>query len=390
MIHHEIDELLTSELRQVEETLDRHPPDHRGILNWDHNLQIAPVKAGSHQSPVFSDTTLFDPIENTVVPVRMLRATHAVGHHNYAIRLHQPYVEYHEIAHYLSIGIVLCFLVLFGVLLFVETLIFRRIFQPFYKIIQQLGHYRVDQGAAVAFPASEIDEFDLLSQSLTDMTQQAALQFSRQKQFTDHTSHEFQTPLSVLSTDLDLLQQSDRLSEEDTQRLHRSQKTIKRLSSLNQSLLLLTKIDNHQYGQLEPVDVGSLIGGVIDHFGDYADSKQMRFQRSDTQPHTLLMNRQLAYILFSNLVRNAIRHGRPSSTIFIQSNAHSYRIINEGAPLPFPQEQLFQRFVRNPALAQSTGLGLAIVKEIVDQYGLKIDYTYSPPTQQHIFTLTLP
>lgn len=388
VVNKEIDELLNNELKQVQQNLDRHPPDHRGILNWDHNLQIEPAKAGSRQPPVFSDTTLFDPIENAVVPVRMLQADYAVGHHSYSIRLHQPYMEYQEIAQYLSVGIVLCFLALFVSLLFIETLIFQRILHPFYEIIQQLGRYRVDQGATITFPASDVDEFSVLSQSLTEMTQQAALQFSRQKQFTDNTSHELQTPLSVLSTDLDLLQQSARLSEEDIQRIYRSQKTIKRLASINQSLLLLTKIDNQQYEQTELIDFRELMGVVIDTFRDYADSKQMRFKRADTRLRIRLINRQLAYILLSNLVRNALRHGRPGSTVLIESDAHTYRIINEGAPLPFDQARLFQRFVRNPAIPQSTGLGLAIAKEIADRCGLQLDYAYSVPTQQHIFTIT--
>lgn len=246
-IHNEIDELLISELKQVIENLDQHPPDARGLLNWDHNLQITYAASSSTESPVFTDTTLFDSIENKVVSVRMLRATHAVGRHNYAIRLHQPYLEFNEIAHILSIGIAICFIALVAVILLIGSLLFRRILHPFYVIIQQLKKYRIDQSEALMFPTSDIEEFTLLSHSLEKMIQQAAHKFTQQKQFTDNASHEIQTPLSILSFDLDLLQQSDRLSEADLQRIQRSQKTIKRLSSLNQALLLLAKIENHQF-----------------------------------------------------------------------------------------------------------------------------------------------
>jgi signal transduction histidine kinase len=388
VINKEIDELLSSELKQVQENLDRHPPGTGGLLNWDHNLQITPARVAGSQPPVFTDTTLLDPIENKVVSVRMLRAVYPVGKDYYVIRLHQPYLEFQEIAQYLSIGIVLCFIALFAILLFIGTLLFRRVLQPFYTIIERLSQYRIDQHAAITFPASDVDEFRLLGQSITEMTQQAAYRYSQQKQFTDTTSHELQTPLSILSTDLDLLQQSAGLTEADSQRIHRSQRTIKRLSSMNQSLLLLTKIDNQQFLQVEPVDLGNLIGVLLDTFSDYAASKHMTFERSDQQKPVVVINRQLAFILLSNLIRNAIRHGRPASSIGIASGAHYYAIRNQGEPLPFPSEKLFQRFVRNPALPQSTGLGLAIVKEIADQSGLRVDHTYSASAGEHTFTIT--
>ncbi|MBD2756124.1 sensor histidine kinase [Spirosoma validum] len=387
-IHNEVDELLISELKQVKENLDRHPPDARGLLNWDHNLQITYATKSRTQSPVFTDTTLVDSIENKVVPVRMLRATHAVGSHYYAIRLHQPYLEFNEIAHILSIGIVICFVALVALLLLIETLIFRRILQPFYVIIQQLKKYRIDQSESLTFPTSDVDEFTLLSQSLDEMTQRAAHQYSQQKQFTDNASHELQTPLSILSFDLDLLQQSDRLSEADLQRIQRSQKTIKRLSSMNQALLLLTKIDNHQFIRSEPISISELINKLIDNYGDYAANKGITLERLIKEGPTISMNRQLAFILFSNLIKNAIRHGRPNSSILVQISTNSFSITNEGEPLPFSKEELFHRFVRNQALPHSTGLGLAIVKEIANQYGMSVQYTYASLIRRHIFEVT--
>ncbi len=100
------------------------------------------------------------------------------------------------------------------------------------------------------------------------------------------------------------------------------------------------------------------------------------------------LNRQLADVLFSNLIKNAVRHGDPDSAIRVQVSADSFMISNEGEPLPFPQQHLFQRFIRNQALPQSTGLGLAIVKEIVEQYGMRVHYNYSPSMRRHTFQIT--
>lgn len=387
-INREIDELLINELEQVKENLDRHPPDARGILNWDHNLLIAYAAPSRAESPIFKDTTLFDSIENKAIAVRMLRATYAVRNQYYTIRLHQPYLEFNEIAHILSVGIVICFIGLVAFLLLLETLIFKRVLRPFYAIIRQLKKYRIDQSEDITFPVSDVEEFTLLSQSLDEMTQRAAHQYSQQKQFTDNASHELQTPLSILSFDLDLLQQSDRLSEADLQRIQRSQKTIKRLSSMNQALLLLAKIDNHQFIRSEPIHISELVNTLIDNYADYAANKGITLNQLNKKGPVISMNRQLAFVLFSNLIKNAIRHGRLNSSVLIEVSANSFIITNEGEPLPFPKEKLFHRFVRNQALPYSTGLGLAIVKEIANQYGMSIQYNYASLIRRHVFELS--
>jgi signal transduction histidine kinase len=383
-ISNEIDELLQSEFEQVKQKLRQHPPDATDLLNWDHNLQISISATARISSPILTDSIVADPIDNELVPVRMLLASYAVKGQYYVIRLHQPYLEFDEIAHILSVGIIVCFLALAAFLLLFEALIFQRIWRPFYTIIDQLKMFRIDQSEPVMFPVSDVDEFSLLSQSLEEMTRRAGYQYSQQKQFADNASHEMQTPLSILSFELDLLQQSSQLTEADLNRIQRSQQTIKRLSSMNQSLLLLTKIDNQQFVQNESINISELTNQLIENYTDYAAHKGMVLNRLIKSGPHLSMNRQLAFVLFSNLIKNAIRHGSPNTSILIQITIHSFIITNQGDPLPFPEEEIFQRFVRNQALPQSMGLGLALVKEIANQYGMTVEYTYASAIRRHI------
>ncbi|GAB4043209.1 sensor histidine kinase [Spirosoma jeollabukense] len=384
----EIDELLLSEFEQVKQNLRQHPPDATTLRNWDHNLQIAIATNTSTSSPILIDTTLVDPLDNEVVRVRKLLATYAVKQQYYVITLHQPYLEFDEIAHILSMGIIICFLALVAILLLFEAVILQRIWRPFYTIIGQLMKYRIDQSKPVTFPISDVDEFALLSRSLEEMTRRSGHQYHQQKQFADNASHEMQTPLSILSFELDLLQQSSQLTEADLNRIQRSQQTIKRLSSMNQSLLLLTKIDNQQFIQNESINISELTNQLIENYTDYAAHKGMVLNRLITDNPNRTMNRQLAFVLFSNLIKNAIRHGSSNTSILIQVTVHSFIITNQGDPLPFPEEDIFQRFVRNQALPQSTGLGLALVKEIANQYGMTVQYMYDAQIRRHIVEVT--
>ncbi|WP_375448343.1 sensor histidine kinase [uncultured Fibrella sp.] len=387
-ILHEIDELLLIELTQVKEQLNQHPPAATYFPGWDPNVRVSIATRPQHQpDAVFKDSSAFNALEKEQMPVRMLRSTYSVGSRTYTITLQQSYLEFDEIASALSVGVIVCFLLVVLLLILTDVLVSRRIWQPFYKIIRQLQQYRIDQPEETVFPDSDVSEFGLLSKSLDEMSRRTRHQYAQQKQFTDNASHEMQTPLSVLSFELDLLQQSKQLTETDLDRIQRSQQVIKRLSAMNQSLLLLAKIDNHQFARNESVNIGELIAHLVANYSDFMAHKGMSVTQSIDSSVCRPLNRQLADVLFSNLIKNAVRHGDPDSTIRIQVNAASFMISNEGEPLPFPQQYLFQRFIRNQALAQSTGLGLAIVKEIVEQYSMKVHYNYSPSMRRHTFQI---
>lgn len=382
---HEIDELLASELVQVKEQLRQHPPNAADLPGWDPNVRIIRTTSNRQTASIYIDTIAFSPVEKEQAPVRMLRATYFVGGQNYTISLQQSYLEFDEIASAVSVGVIVCFLIVVILLVLADVLVTRRIWQPFYGIIRQLQQFRVDSPDDAAFPASDVAEFKLLSQSLDEMSRRTRHQYAQQKQFTDNASHEMQTPLSVLSFELDLLQQSAGLDEADLDRIQRSQQEIKRLSAMNQSLLLLAKIDNHQFAHNDPVNIGELVNQLLDNYSDYVVHRGITFNRMIQAGPARNLNRQLADVLFSNLIKNAVRHGDAGNSIFVQVGANSFIITNEGDPLPFPEDQLFRRFVRNQSLPQSTGLGLALVKEIAGQYGMRVTYVYASSMRRHMF-----
>lgn len=382
---HEIDELLASELIQVQEQLRQRPPDTDELPSWGANIRITRIPLEPQTGIIYSDTVAFNLVEKEQSPVRMLRSTYSVGNQTYVITLQQSYLEFDEIAGTVSVGVIVCFLIVVTLLVLTDILVTRRIWRPFYGIVRQLQNYRVDGPDDPEFTGSDVHEFKLLSQSLDAMSRRTRRQYAQQKQFTDNASHEMQTPLSVLSFELDVLQQSAGLVEADLDRIQRSQQEIKRLSAINQSLLLLAKIDNQQFPVNESVNIGELVNQLVDNYSDYVAHRGITINRMIQGGPILPMNRQLADVLFSNLIKNAILHGDSNSSIFIQMGTKSFIITNQGDPLPFPEDQLFRRFVRNQALPQSTGLGLALVKEIAAQYGMMVKYNYASSMRRHMF-----
>src|SRR5206468_5332849 len=106
---------------------------------------------------------------------------------------------------------------------------------------------------------SDINEFAELNAAVSIMTNRVIKDYNEIKSFTENASHEIQTPLAIIKSKLELLSQSENLKEEQMNTVQSIYEAVNRLSKLNQSLILLTKIDNQQFRENEEVDPGLLI-----------------------------------------------------------------------------------------------------------------------------------
>ena len=385
-IRHEVDEILASQVQQTRQKLQTQSFE-RG-LDWDDNPHIERVI--SLQKPQFRDLVVTDSLDdNEQVPIRQLRTTIQVKGQLYLVTVWQPYVEFNELAREMSIGIIIGFLALMALSVAVGLGLSSRLWRPFYATIDQLRNVRLDSPASPAFPESRVREFSLLSRSLTELTQKLRRQFSLQKQFTENASHELQTPLAVASAELDFLMQSEHLTETDYTHLQRATDALGRLSQLNRSLLLLTQVENNQFATDELLDLSALLNQYADEYEPFFTHKNMAVDRAISTKVSLKMNRQLASVLLTNLLKNAARHGEPGTGVLIGLTPVALTVGNGGKPLPFADNQLFNRFVKDPARPDSTGLGLALVKQICDRYGLPLTYAYDAEKHEHSFRIGL-
>ncbi|GAB4011977.1 HAMP domain-containing sensor histidine kinase [Spirosoma migulaei] len=384
-IRHEVDEILTAEVKQARQRLQHQSFDQ--FSDWDDNPHIERTRTSI--CPEFTDIVLLDSLDhNEPIQMRQLRQTVSAKGQTYLITVRQPYYEFNELAREMSVGIILGLLILMALSVPVGLGLSRRLWSPFYATIDQLGSFRLDRAIDQPFPESRVQEFSLLSQSLSELTQKLRRQFSLQKQFTENASHELQTPLAVASAELDFLMQSERLNEVDHAHLQRATDALSRLSQLNRSLLLLAQVENDQFSADEPLDLSALVTQHIDEYEPFFEHKSMVVDRSIAPGVLLHVNRQLASVLVTNLLKNAARHGSAGGFIYIDLTTNELTICNTGDPLPFPESQLFNRFVKNPARPDSTGLGLALVKQIADRYGLQLQYKYHTAKNTHLFILT--
>jgi signal transduction histidine kinase len=194
------------------------------------------------------------------------------------------------------------------------------------------------------------------------------------KEFTENTSHELQTPLAIIKSQIELLIQADNLTEAQYKNLSKSISAINKLSKLNEALGLLAKIENSQFQATESLDLTSLIESKLSNCEHLLEIKSIEVKKKMDSSFKVEMNSLLADILIENLINNSIKHNVQNGKINIEVNTREIKIFNTGIPLSYPTSELFQRFTKSNS--QSLGLGLSIVKEICSQNNIKINYEY--------------
>jgi signal transduction histidine kinase len=273
------------------------------------------------------------------------------------------------------------FLVLSALIFIINRFVLGKLWRPFFNTLAALREFDLNTKRHLDLSPTSIEEFEDLNSSVTQMTDRASNDYQTLRAFTDNASHEMQTPLAIIRTKLDLLIQSSHENQVD--QLQAIYDATGRLTKLNQTLLLLTKIDNRQFRNPIHVNFRELIDLKIQQFDELMKLKNI------THTTRLLdvfvnMNKELADILMNNLLSNAIKHNSEGGHIECLLTSNELSVVNTGSELTFNKEAVFERFQKSNN-SDGVGLGLAVVKQICDVSGFKVAYFYN--NQRHIFKI---
>jgi signal transduction histidine kinase len=277
-------------------------------------------------------------------------------------------------------------LLLLGTLFLANRLLLRRLWKPFYETLSGMRQFNLSSRQALPVRDTAIDEFRNLDEAARQMTGQILKDYEMLKGFTDNASHEMQTPLAIINSRLDLLIQDHDLALTHHRPIQAMYDAIGRLRLLNQSLLLLTKIENHQFTRSDSIEMAPLIEEKLAQLEDPLRDRRLIVHK-DLDRLRLPINGYLADILLNNLLLNAIRHNQDGGDLSIRLRESSLRITNSGPALSFDPNTIFDRFVKG-AHSGGTGLGLAIVRQICDNYQFPIGYSYQD--KMHVIEIRFP
>jgi PAS domain S-box-containing protein len=217
--------------------------------------------------------------------------------------------------------------------------------------------------------------------------------------FVSRVSHEFRTPLTVISTSNELLQHyMDRISpERRDDHFNKIRNQARFMEEMLDDLLTLSKA---RAGLLEfnprTVDLAHFTRELMAEFEErYAHTHHFHLiaEGADT---TFPVDERLLRHMLNNLLVNAVKYSPDGGQVRVELRTmpDEARIVisDQGIGIPNEhRERLFETFYRAPNVGKipGTGLGLSIVRESVDAHGGTI-HVVSIPGQGTAFTIRLP
>ncbi|KAA5541205.1 sensor histidine kinase [Adhaeribacter rhizoryzae] len=329
-----------------------------------------------HRKDVYQDTLMYMLNEQDYEPIRMLTTVFRHQNRFYELRVITSMVEEDDLIEDLLFALLWLYLGLIASILVLNNILLKRIWQPFYKLLQRLQEFRLEEPSQLVAEPTEVTEFQLLNSTIEKLLQKNIETYTSQKVFIENAAHELQTPLAISLNKLELLAEGQNLQEDQLTQIGAVMQNLERLTRLNKSLLLLSKIENKQFGPVEEVNINEAVQKVVSDFADQATYRNLTIQVQETAICRQQLNPDLALILIINLVKNAIMHNVPGGSVNISIDKNSFVIQNSGKAEPLNDHKLFNRFYKNTDSPGSTGLGLAIAKAIADLYQFRITYEY--------------
>ena len=229
------------------------------------------------------------------------------------------------------------------------------------------------------------EDFIQLDRTLREMMRKIENLFRKEKEITVNISHELMTPVSVLRSKLENMLLHENIDPAIESGIEESLRTLHRLKTLVNSLLMIARIESRQYLREETVDLSALLNEVVDELSPIAEDAGVTIALDCDRSFTCRnANRSLLFSMFYNVVNNAVKNTPESGRIEIRGEESEGRIkvsvCDTGRGMSEEQiDKLFSRFsTRLDPSGDSTGIGLAITKSIADFHDIAVRVLSEP------------
>lgn len=334
----------------------------------------------------FRSIHVYDSVEQESAVIRELDFPVNAGGKSYKATVIKSQTETEDLISWILAATGLVLLLLLAILFAANRFFLKNLWMPLYRTVNFLQGFKVSNPNVFSKTHTNIDEFNALNEAVGSMTGKVVQDFHSLKAFADNASHEMQTPLAIIHSKMDLLIQDEQLHATHADQLQSMYDAVNKLTRLNQSLLLLAKIENDQFATKETVYVNEICHQKMVQLEDFVFSKKITTKQS-LMPLCISINRILAEILTLNLLNNAIRHNHEGGMISISTSSDSLVVANTGVVTALSEKILFDRFSK-AGRSDGSGLGLTIVKRICELNHIDVKYSYH--NQMHQIILLFP
>ncbi|MFM1987851.1 MAG: hypothetical protein RJA99_808 [Pseudomonadota bacterium] len=261
------------------------------------------------------------------------------------------------------------------------------------RLLAGLGRLqrRISDGAGGApFRDDRMDvEVAALADALDDQRRQVVTALRKERAFAAAASHELRTPLTRIATGTEVLIARSDLPDPVVGRLRSIRESADELQRLLDVLLEVARWQPSGAAARPlapkgpPRPLGELIDGCVARLASEARLLGTRVAVSIGEPQRPVAHPAMLEIVLSNLLRNAIRHGR-SAPVEVTENEGVIEVADSGPGIDSSQiDRVFDPFWRGAGEREETGpsglgLGLTIAERVCAAAGWTLSIRSGP------------
>jgi len=231
------------------------------------------------------------------------------------------------------------------------------------------------------------DEWDHLAQNLNSMLERIEGLMVEVKQVTDNVAHDLRTPLTRMRGRLEKASIERGAADHDQSLITETIADLDDVLRMFSSLTRISQVEaTNQKVAFRAVNPHEIATAVGDLFDAAAESRGGRVEVVGDKSVRISANRDLLFDALSNLVDNAIKHGRDSGVVIVSVDQKDggaiLSIADDGPGIPPDEfEHVFKRFYRleRSRSTPGNGLGLSLVAAVVRLHGADVALSDNGP-----------
>jgi signal transduction histidine kinase len=226
------------------------------------------------------------------------------------------------------------------------------------------------QNLARRIPTGKVkDEWYKMSNTLNDLLNRLQESFELQRRFISNASHELSTPLTAISSQLEIALQRKRTTEELEKVIGHVLEDVRHMNKLTQTLLEFAKAAGNRGGltiNLVRIDeILMVIPGILQKQNNlYEVFLEFGVLPENEDELLVFGNSDLLTIAITNITANACKYSadhRAVVSFSIEDKNFNISVSDKGEGIPADElENIFQPFYRVDDIRSSSGFGLGL------------------------------
>jgi two-component system, OmpR family, sensor histidine kinase MprB len=261
----------------------------------------------------------------------------------------------------------------------------RAALRPVARLSAVAGHIAGTGDLSTRLAVRGDDEVARFAANFNVMLDELERSLQARRQIVADASHELRTPITVLRTNIELLEERDGLPPDERARLRATVAgQLDRLSGLIGDIITLARAGE---------TAGSRVELRLDELvEDAAERVAAAGIDVDAEPCEVVGDAERLHRAITNLLDNAVKWSPPGAAVEVRVRRGEVTVRDHGPGIaPDQLPKVFDRFYRAPEARRlpGSGLGLAIVRQVAEHHGGSVEVAAAPGGGA-LFTLRLP